>query len=84
MDFPDVAPMLSYEDVVADAYRWLDDPFVVDGVYVRVSDIQAHFDRATAGGATILSPVEDNQAAGQRQYRAEDPEGHRWMFAEPL
>jgi len=21
---------------------------------------------------------------GQRQYRAEDIEGHRWMFAEPL
>jgi uncharacterized glyoxalase superfamily protein PhnB len=57
---------------------------VVDGVYVRVSDIEAHFDRATAGGATILSRVEDNQAAGQRQYRAEDLEGHRWMFAEPL
>ena len=83
MGFPDVAPMLSYEDVGAGANRWLDDPFVVDGD-VRVSDIQAHFDRAAAGGATILSPVEDNQAAGQRQYRAEDPEGHRWLFAEPL
>jgi len=28
--------------------------------------------------------LEDNPGIGQRQYRAEDIEGHRWMFAEPL
>jgi uncharacterized glyoxalase superfamily protein PhnB len=120
MDFPDVAPMLSYEDVgvaadwlcaafgfselsrfegsgrvthvslgagdgvvmagwpgpdyrspkthrqtCAEADRWLDGPFVVDGVYVRVDDIQAHFDRAREAGATILSPVQDNPPAGR-------------------
>ena len=81
---PDYRSPKTHRETCADADRWLDGPFVVDGVYVRVGDIEAHFDRATAAGATILSPVEDNRAAGQRQYRAEDPEGHRWMFAEPL
>ena len=73
----------SHREACEDARRWLATPFVVDGVYVRVTDIEAHHDRARAAGATILSPVEDNDAAGQRQYRAEDVEGHRWMFAEP-
>jgi uncharacterized glyoxalase superfamily protein PhnB len=66
-----------------EARRWLESPFVVDGVHVRVVDIDAHFSRARAAGATILSGVEVNDGVGQRQYRAEDVEGHRWMFAEP-
>ena len=61
----------------------LDTPFVVDGVYVVVEDLEAHFARAREAGATILSAVEDNPHVGQRQYRAADPEGHRWFFAEP-
>ena len=73
-----------HADGCEDARRWLDSPFVVDGVYVRVDDIDAHFERARAAGARILTEVEDNIPAGQRQYRAEDVEGHRWMFAEPL
>jgi uncharacterized glyoxalase superfamily protein PhnB len=50
---------------------------------VSVDDIDAHYARARAGGATILSELEDNPGVGQRQYRAEDLEGHRWMFATP-
>jgi uncharacterized glyoxalase superfamily protein PhnB len=61
----------------------LDTPFVVDGVYVLVDEIEAHFAQAKAAGATILTDLEDNPSVGQRQYRAADPEGHRWMFAEP-
>jgi uncharacterized glyoxalase superfamily protein PhnB len=61
----------------------LDTPFIVDGVYVLVDDIQVHFEQANAAGATILTDPEDNPSVGQRQYRAADPEGHRWMFAEP-
>jgi len=57
-------------------------PFVVDGVYVLVDDIDAHINRARAAGATILTELEDNPAVGQRQYRAADAEGHRWMFAQ--
>lgn len=60
----------------------LNTPYVVDGVLVELEDIDAHFERARAAGATILTDLEDNPYAGQRQYRAEDVEGHRWMFAQ--
>lgn len=62
----------------------LDTPYVVDGVMVYVDDVAAHFERARAAGATILSELEENRAAGQRQYRVEDLEGHRWMFAQSV
>jgi uncharacterized glyoxalase superfamily protein PhnB len=60
------------------AARWSNVPYVVDGVLVHVWDVDAHFERARAAGATILSPVESG-GPGKR-YRAEDLEGHRWMF----
>jgi len=53
-------------------------------VLVYVDDLDSHFARAREAGATILSELEDNPAVGQRQYRAEDVEGHRWMFAERI
>ena len=65
------------------ARRMLETPYVVDGVFVEVDDIDAHYERARAAGATILSELEGNPCIGQRQYRAEDIEGHRWMFAQP-
>jgi uncharacterized glyoxalase superfamily protein PhnB len=65
------------------ARRMLKTPYVVDGVFVEVDDIDAHYERARAAGAAILSELEDNPGVGQRQYRAEDIEGHRWMFAQP-
>ncbi|HET7420106.1 MAG TPA: VOC family protein [Candidatus Dormibacteraeota bacterium] len=58
------------------ARSWHDVPYIIDGVLVYVEDVEAHFDRAKANGATILSPVEG------KRYRAEDLEGHRWMFIE--
>lgn len=64
------------------ARRWSETPYVVDGVLVYVDDVEAHFARASEAGARILTPVESNPAVGQRQYRAEDVEGHRWMFAQ--
>jgi uncharacterized glyoxalase superfamily protein PhnB len=66
------------------ARKWRETPFVVDGLYVSVDDIDAHYAQAQAAGATILSELEDNTGIGQRQYRAEDLEGHRWMFATSL
>jgi uncharacterized glyoxalase superfamily protein PhnB len=57
---------------------------VVDGVYVSVDDIDTHYEGAVAAGVTILSELENNPGIGQRQYRAEDLEGHRWMFATRL
>ena len=65
------------------ARKWQETPHVVDGVYVTVDDVDAHYERARAAGAVILSELEDNPGVGQRQYRAADLEGHRWMFAAP-
>ncbi len=62
------------------AARWHDVPYIIDGVLVYVDDVAAHFDRARAGGATILSEPESTPDG--RRYRAEDLEGHRWMFIE--
>lgn len=63
------------------ADRWLDNPWVIDGVFVQVSDVDAHHARAVKTGATILR--EPNEpGVGFRIYTAEDPEGHRWMFGE--
>ena len=65
------------------AKRWAKVPFVVDGVLVNVADVDAHFERARAAGARILSKPE-NVGMGLRHYRAEDLEGHRWMFAQEV
>jgi uncharacterized glyoxalase superfamily protein PhnB len=45
---------------------------------VFVDDVDAHLARAKAHGARILSEIEDDYPG--RRYRAEDIEGHRWMF----
>jgi uncharacterized glyoxalase superfamily protein PhnB len=66
------------------ARRSYDVPWTIDGVFVYVDDVDAHFARARDAGATILSEPTDVPPAGIRNYRAEDPEGHRWMFATPL
>ena len=62
------------------ARSWHDVPYIIDGVLVYVDDVAGHFERAKAAGATILSPVE--QGPDGKRYRAEDVEGHRWMFVE--
>ena len=66
-----------------DVRRYREVPYVIDGVHVVVSDVDAHFRRAKEAGATLLSEPED-QSYGERIYRAEDLEGHRWMFAQPI
>lgn len=67
----------------APAARWLDNPYVIDGVHVEVDDVNAHHARAVASGATILRGPEE-PGIGFRIYTAEDLEGHRWMFAQRL
>jgi len=62
------------------ARKWSEVPFIIDGVLVYVDDVDAHCERARDAGATILSEVESG-GPGKR-YRAEDLEGHRWMFME--
>jgi PhnB protein len=63
------------------AARWLDNPYVVDGVLVHVDELDAHLERARAAGADILRGPDD-QPFG-RLYAAADVEGHRWMFVQP-
>ena len=70
-----------HAEVCEQARTWRETPYVVDGLYVSVDDVDAHYAQARAADATILSELEDNTGIGQRQYRAEDLEGHRWMFA---
>jgi uncharacterized glyoxalase superfamily protein PhnB len=65
------------------ARKWSAVPWVIDGVLVYVDDVDAHFERAREAGATILSEPQD-QDFGERHYRAEDLEGHRWMFSQPI
>jgi uncharacterized glyoxalase superfamily protein PhnB len=60
------------------AARWSEVPYIVDGVLVYVDDVERHYETARAGGATILSELEQSQDG--KRYRAEDLEGHRWMF----
>jgi len=62
------------------AARMYDVPWVVDGVWVQVDDLAAHYERACEAGATLLSEIEDGPDG--RLYRVEDHEGHRWMFAQ--
>lgn len=72
-----------HAEVCDHARRWSAVPYVIDGVLAYVDDVDAHCERARAEGARILSEPED-MSYGDRQYRAEDLEGHRWMFAQPL
>jgi PhnB protein len=62
-------------------------PRVLEGVSVQlrvmVDDVDAHHAHAAAAGATIVTAPED-QFYGERVYRAVDPEGHRWVFAQTV
>jgi uncharacterized glyoxalase superfamily protein PhnB len=60
------------------AARWLDNPWVIDGLLVLVDDLDAHHDRAVEAGARVIRPLEEGSDG--RLYTAEDLEGHRWMF----
>jgi uncharacterized glyoxalase superfamily protein PhnB len=75
---PDYQGPARHAEVCETARRWLAVPYVIDGVHVYVDDVDAHFARARAAGATILSEPADSGPG--RSYRAADLEGHRWMF----
>jgi uncharacterized glyoxalase superfamily protein PhnB len=61
--------------------RAYDNPSVIDGHFVEVDDVDVHYERAVAAGATILREPEE-PGIGFRLYSAEDLEGHRWMFGQ--
>ena len=52
-------------------------------VFCYVGDVDAHHAQAQAAGARITAEPED-RFYGERHYRAEDPEGHRWIFGQPV
>jgi uncharacterized glyoxalase superfamily protein PhnB len=60
-----------------------DNPWVIDGLFVEVDDVDAHHARAQNHGATIVRGL-DEPGVGFRLYTAEDLEGHRWMFGQRL
>jgi len=60
------------------ARRWLDNPWVIDGLLVEVDDLEAHHARTVEAGAKVIRPLADGPDG--RLYTAEDLEGHRWMF----
>ena len=60
-----------------------DNPWVIDGLFVEVENVDAHHARAEEHGATILRGL-DEPGIGYRIYTAEDIEGHRWMFGQKL
>jgi PhnB protein len=69
-----------HREECAAARKWSEVPYIIDGVLVYVGDVDAHFERARDAGAVILSEVESGDPG--KRYRAEDLEGHRWMFME--
>jgi uncharacterized glyoxalase superfamily protein PhnB len=58
--------------------QWQSVPWLVDGILVFVDDVETHRTRARDYGATTLTDVEMTENG--KRYRAEDLEGHRWMF----
>jgi uncharacterized glyoxalase superfamily protein PhnB len=69
-----------HQETCEAAARWLDVPWVVDGVLVYVENVDEHYERAKSAGAHCLS--EPKGGFPGRRYRVEDLEGHRWMFME--
>jgi PhnB protein len=56
---------------------------VTQNLLVHIDNVDRHYARARKAGAVILEEPAD-QAYGDRRYGAEDPEGHRWFFAQTL
>ena len=77
---PDYHGPKKHREECEHARKWSSVPYIVDGVLVYVPDVSAHFERARRAGANILSEVEETPDG--KRYRAEDIEGHRWMFVE--
>jgi uncharacterized glyoxalase superfamily protein PhnB len=48
---------------------------------IFVEDVSAHLARALAAGAKIVEELNET-CYGERQYGAEDPDGHHWLFSQ--
>jgi uncharacterized glyoxalase superfamily protein PhnB len=47
---------------------------------VFVEDVDAHYQKAKSAGAKIVEEIHETEY-GERQYGAEDHEGHHWLFS---
>lgn len=54
---------------------------VTHSVKVYVDDVDRHYERAKAGGARVVSEIEEGFWGG-RYYRANDIEDHLWEFSQ--
>jgi len=52
---------------------------ITHAIYAYVDNIEEHFGRSRAGGATIVNAIGKH---GDRYYVAQDLEGHQWTFAQ--
>jgi uncharacterized glyoxalase superfamily protein PhnB len=77
---PDYEGPTLHREHCEQARKWSEVPYIIDGALVYVGDAAAHYERARRAGAHILSELE--QSPDGKRYRAEDLEGHRWMFLE--
>ena len=57
------------------------DGAMTSGLYIYVDNVDAHCERSRDAGAKILQEPEDT-FYGDRNYTAQDPEGHHWKFAQ--
>lgn len=48
---------------------------------VFIDDVDSHFERAKSQGAKIIETPHDT-IYGERQYAAEDLDGHHWLFSQ--
>ncbi len=57
-------------------------------LFAYVDDVEAHCARARAAGAKIVTEPATKDYGSEwgidRSYQAEDPEGHRWWFAQRM
>jgi uncharacterized glyoxalase superfamily protein PhnB len=54
---------------------------VTNTTYVVVPDVEGHFERAEAAGATVIIPPKAQDFGGSN-YTCRDPEGHVWTFGD--
>jgi len=65
------------------AFDPLGQPGVTTVIGLMTHDVQAVFNKAIAGGATVITPVTDYEY-GWRQGELADPFGHRWVIQKQL
>ena len=75
---PDYQSPKHHREICKDTAQYYKVPYIINGILVQVDDVEKHYELAKENGAVILSPLEGG-GPGLR-YRAEDLEGHRWMF----